>query len=70
MYDALPPICRRLYICEFAAKRTFKYIAGQADSEIQDHRDTLARLKEIFLAHAIIATQHDVGLLLDAGTWC
>jgi len=63
-----PPVfCRRLQICKFAAKRTLKNIAGQADPRIQQHRDTLAGLKEAFLAHAIIIIQYNVRKLRDAG---
>ena len=63
-----PPFCRRLQICKFAAKRTLKNIAGQVDPRIQQHRDTLAGLKEAFLTHAIITIQYDVGKIRDAGT--
>ena len=44
-----------------------KNISGEADLQIQQHRDNLVRLKEIFKDQAIITTQREVARLRDAG---
>ena len=62
-----PAFCRFQNIGKFAGKRTAKNLAGQTDPKIQQHRDTLTRLKKDFLAHATITTQRGVGKLLDSG---
>jgi hypothetical protein len=41
-------------------KRTWENIRGQVDSEVEDYRTTLARLRQEFLAHATITIEATV----------
>jgi hypothetical protein len=41
----------------FSGKRTLKYIVGQVDGKIEQYRTDLVRLRNNFLAHAIVTTE-------------
>jgi len=49
----------------FSGKRIFKNIGGGRDVKIEDHRNTLFHLQDLFLNHATITTEITALQILD-----
>ena len=49
----------------FSGKRIFKNIGGGRDATIEDHRNTLFHLQDLFLNHATVTTEITALQILD-----